>query len=204
MTAPDAPVVHLIGPGGAGKTTVGPGLASRLGWRFIDQDHQFIAREGDVATYIATHGYAGYARRNVAIYLEEIGTLQTPAVFALSSGFMTYPATTGPLYAGICRSIEHGALTALLLPAFELEACVEIIVRRQLGRPYLPGNRVSEEARIRDRFPIFMALQCARFDSSNTPDQVASQIEGIVREWGTRFEASYPGRVRRPPVLPSA
>ena len=111
---------------------------------------------------------------------------------------------TSRLACGLRAVLAAGAVTALLLPAFELEACVEIIVRRQLGRPYLPGNRVSEEARIRDRFPIFMALQCARFDSSNTPDQVASQIEGIVREWGTRFEASYPGRVRRPPVLPSA
>ena len=175
-------VVHLIGPGGAGKTTVGALLASRLGWGFIDQDRQFISRAGDIATYMAIHGYAGYAQRNLAIYTEEKGALTMPTVFALSSGFMTYPEAIETGYAAIRRSVERDALTALLLPAFDLEACVEIVVRRQLARPYLPGNRASEEARIRDRFPKFMALQCARFDSGGVPDQLALQMERFVHE----------------------
>lgn len=176
------PVAHLIGPGGAGKTTAGPLLAGRLGWCFMDLDRAFIAREGDVATYMAVHGYEGYAQRNVDIYLEAMRMCTAPPVFALSSGFMTYPATTGPRYLALRQAIERSALTALLLPSFDLEACVEAIVQRQLARPYLQGNRASEEARIRDRFPLFMALRCTRFDSSGTPEQLAAHIERFVRE----------------------
>ncbi|WP_257863599.1 shikimate kinase [Variovorax sp. ZS18.2.2] len=175
-------VVHLIGPGGAGKTTVGPLLAGRLGWRFMDLDREFIAREGDVAAYMAVHGYAGYALRNVDVYREVMDARTAPTVFALSSGFMTYAATMDPQYAVLRQAIAHDALTALLLPSFDLEACVEAIVQRQLARPYLAGNRASEEARIRDRFPLFMALRCARFDSGRTPEQLAAHIEGMVRE----------------------
>lgn len=181
-TAVPHPVAHLIGPGGAGKTTAGPLLADRLGWHFMDLDRAFIAREGDIATYMAGHGYAGYAQRNVAVYREEIAALAAPTVVALSSGFMTYPAAMGPQYTGLREAIAHDALTALLLPSFDLEACVEVIVRRQLARPYLPGNRASEEARIRERFPQFMALRCTRFDSSGTPAQLAMQIERFLRE----------------------
>ncbi|CAN7177148.1 hypothetical protein LJR084_000380 [Variovorax sp. LjRoot84] len=42
------PVVHLVGPGGAGKTSVGISLAGRLGWHFVDLDQCFMACEGDI------------------------------------------------------------------------------------------------------------------------------------------------------------
>lgn len=98
-----------------------------------------------------------------------------------SSGFLTYPENVGHEYQDLRCSIEADALTSLLLPAFELEPCVEIIVQRQLSRPYLPGDRAREERRIRERFPKFMALSCARFRSDAAPDKTASQIERFVR-----------------------
>jgi shikimate kinase len=175
------PVVQLIGPGGAGKSTVGPVLAERLGWQFVDLDQQFMVREGDIADCMAAHGYLGYARRNVAVCREVRGTFTAPAVLALSSGFMTYPANGIQGYAPLRSAIENDALTALLLPSFELESCVETTVRRQLARPYLRGDRASEAARVRERFAFFMALRCARFRSDEAPEAVASQIEGFVR-----------------------
>lgn len=39
--------IHLVGPGGAGKSTVGVALARRLGVAFLDLDEQFKARAGD-------------------------------------------------------------------------------------------------------------------------------------------------------------
>lgn len=174
-------IVHLVGPGGAGKTTIGALLAKRLGWHFVDLDRRFISGDGGIADFIERYGYRGYARRNVAMYLEVRRALAAPTVVSLSSGFMTYPADIDERYQALCGSIESEPLTALLLPAFELEACVDIIVQRQLSRPYLPGNRASEERRIRDRFSRFIALQCARFRSDASPDKVAASVERFVR-----------------------
>lgn len=176
------PVVQLIGPGGAGKTTVGFLLAQRLGWSFVDQDREFMAREGEVAGYMSVHGYVGYARRNLALHAELRSAVATPTVLALSSGFMTYPAETGAGYEQVRAATEHDALTLLLLPSFELERCVEVIVARQLSRPYLSGNAAGEAVRIRERFPKFIALRCARFLNHGEPDEAASQMACFVHE----------------------
>lgn len=176
------PVVQWVGPGGAGKSTAGRVLAQRLGWQFVDLDQQFMAREGDIARCIATHGHAGYARRNVSLYCETRATFTAPTVHVLSSGFMTYASSEIPGYAQVRSAIELDALTVLLLPSFELEACVKTLVQRQLSRPYLQADGTRESARIRERFPVFMALRCARFRSDDAPQAVASRIEDFVRE----------------------
>ncbi|MDM0022959.1 shikimate kinase [Variovorax saccharolyticus] len=174
-------ITQLVGPGGAGKTSAGRILAQRLGWQFVDLDQHFMACEGDVAEFIAAHGYVGYARRNLAIYGEAKRALTTSAVFALSSGFMTYPVEVHEDYGRMRDAIEVDVLTALLMPAFEAQACAEIIVQRQLARPYLRGDRDSELSCIRERFPMFMALRCARFRSDATPEEIARELENFVR-----------------------
>lgn len=173
-------VLHLVGPGGAGKTSVGPILAHRLGWQFVDLDERFMSCEGSIAASIEASGYSGYAKRNIGVYRQVRRSLAASTVLALSSGFLTYPEDVDPEYQALRCSIETDALTSLLLPAFELEACVEIIVQRQLSRPYLAGDRAIEERRIRERFPKFMALPCARFHSDAAPDQTASEIERFM------------------------
>ena len=173
--------LHLVGPGGAGKTTVGPLLATRLNWKFIDLDVEFMRSEGDVSHCIGTHGYRGYAQRNVSVYLRLVRDADRPTVLSLSSGFLTYPEDIDPRYAAVRRAIEVDPLTALLLPSFELEPCVDIIVKRQLTRPYLEGNRAREEQRIRERFALFAALECNRFRSDVPPMQLAQEIECIAR-----------------------
>ncbi|WP_219216900.1 shikimate kinase [Variovorax boronicumulans] len=175
-------ILHLVGPGGAGKTSVGPLLGARLDWQFLDLDAEFMDIEGDIAQCISTHGYEGYARRNLSIYLELRQAANVPTVLALSSGFLTYATDMDPRYAAVRRDIETNALTALLLPSFELERCVDVIVSRQLARPYLAGNGAREEQRIRARFPLFVALQCTRFQSDTSPMKLAAEIELFARK----------------------
>lgn len=175
-------ILHLVGPGGSGKTSVGPLLSAQLNWQFLDLDAEFMRSEGDIAHCIETHGYVGYARRNLSVYLRLRRTANVPTVLAVSSGFLTYATDIDPRYTAVRRDIEVNLLTALLLPSFELEPCVDIIVKRQLARPYLAGNRVREEQRIRERFPLFIALQCPRFLSDTSPMQVALEIERFARE----------------------
>lgn len=181
LLTPLISTLHLVGPGGAGKTSVGPFLAQYLGWQFVDLDGLFMSCEGSISAYINDAGYVGYARRNVEIYEQKKAALAVSTVFALSSGFMTYPVETGPRYQALREAIEMDSLTALLLPSFTLESCVNMIVQRQLSQHYLAGNKENEERRIRARFSTFMSLRCARFRSDATPDQIASQIEDFVR-----------------------
>jgi shikimate kinase len=44
--------VHLAGPGGAGKSTVGPLLAALLACEFVDLDRAFEAAHGNIDTFI--------------------------------------------------------------------------------------------------------------------------------------------------------
>ncbi|MDO4643346.1 MAG: shikimate kinase [Cardiobacteriaceae bacterium] len=56
--------IVLIGPMGAGKTSLGRRLATRLRWEFIDTDHALCARTGvDIPTIFAAEGEAGFRKR---------------------------------------------------------------------------------------------------------------------------------------------
>ena len=58
-------MIRLIGPGGAGKSTIGALLAERLDIAFLDLDRHLVGRVGDISEYIGRHGYDDYARENV-------------------------------------------------------------------------------------------------------------------------------------------
>src|SRR5207244_629245 len=79
--------IHLVGPGGAGKSTVGLLLSDRLNTPFVDLDRVFRERVGDISDYLERCGYRAYARENVNVYRS---IAAEAGVIALSSGFMTY------------------------------------------------------------------------------------------------------------------
>ena len=56
--------IFLVGPMGAGKTTVGRRLAEVRGMTFVDSDHEVEARTGvDIAYIFEKEGEAGFRRR---------------------------------------------------------------------------------------------------------------------------------------------
>lgn len=60
----EQPSVFLVGPMGAGKTTVGRQLAAALGYSFIDSDHEIEARTGaDIPWIFQVEGEDGFRRR---------------------------------------------------------------------------------------------------------------------------------------------
>jgi shikimate kinase len=66
--------VWLIGPMGAGKTTIGRQLARELGREFIDSDHEIEARTGaDIPWIFDIEGEAGFRRRERAV-IEDLCT----------------------------------------------------------------------------------------------------------------------------------
>ncbi|MGH8504612.1 MAG: shikimate kinase AroK [Stenotrophobium sp.] len=66
--------IFLIGPMGAGKTTVGKRLAETRGMEFIDSDHEIEARTGvDVAFIFEKEGEEGFRKRERAVIAELTG-----------------------------------------------------------------------------------------------------------------------------------
>ena len=113
-------------------------------------------------------------------YQEIIATKNEPMVVSLSSGFMTYPSEMQLNYKKIVSDIENHPLTILLLPSFEIAECVDIIVSRQLNRPYLLTDKVTEEIKAWNRFPLLMSLKCCRFQSNIHPYVLAEQLTQFV------------------------
>jgi shikimate kinase len=172
-------VIHLIGPGGAGKSTVAPYVAGLLGCPSLDLDRAFEVTYGDIDAFISAHGYAAYAGSNVATYLAHRS--QSPGVVALSSGFMLYPAQVHASVAALQPEIAAEPTTVLLLPSLDFATCVAETVRRQQARE-LPIQRSAtrEEAVIRERFARYRALTDRVITTMRTPEIVAREIVALT------------------------
>lgn len=174
-------MIHLVGPGGAGKSTVAPLLAARLGVRWADLDARFTAAHGCVDAFLAAHGYGAYAAANVAAYLDLAADDEPVGVVALSSGFMTYPPDVHPRYPALRDAVAAAPTTVVLLPALELEACVAETVRRQVGRGAGRTTADRAEAKIRERFAPHVALPARKAATLRPPCEVAVAIAALLR-----------------------
>jgi shikimate kinase len=168
-------VIHLVGPGGAGKSTVGHALARRQGVAFIDLDEEFKAHAGDITTYLNANGYHTYARQNVRLYMETLGALQEEAVIALSSGFMTYDPDIHAEYLALRGRIATNPTTFVLLPSLDYEVCVRETVRRQLTRPFSRSAEREEEV-IRHRFEAYEQLPATKIATIGPTDAVVDRL----------------------------
>jgi shikimate kinase len=172
-------MIQLIGPGGAGKSTIGAVLAERLDVPFLDLDRHFADTVGDISEYIDRHGYDAYARENVEAYCSLFREETRPDVLALSSGFMTYSSDAHPEYADVRREIEECTQTFLLLPSLDRELCVAETVRRQVARPFARSLQ-REEAVIRTRFEIYMALPMRKIETMRPGSAIVDEILGAL------------------------
>ena len=167
-------MIHLVGPGGAGKSTVGSELATRLGLPFIDLDLEFKKQVGDISHYINHCGYHSYASENVRLCLSLMAT-PMHGVIALSSGFMAYPDNFHPAYPAIRSDICKSPTTFVLLPSLDQEACVNEIVRRQVARPFGRTAEI-EEAVIRERYVIYLGIPATKIETMRPVTEIVEQI----------------------------
>ena len=171
-------MIRLIGPGGAGKSTVGHELARLLNAPFIDLDHEFMRRVGDLSLHIDERGYESYAAHNVQVYLDLVAGLGA-SIIALSSGFMNYPESIRPRYAAIRSEIAASLTTFVLLPSLDFETCVKETVRRQIARPFGRSSE-KEEAVIRERYATYMAIPATKIESMRPIAEIAEQIQTLL------------------------
>lgn len=174
--------IQLIGPGAAGKTTLGKALALRLDCRFFDLDQEFIRQMGDISAFIDKHGYAAYAKQNVCLYLQ-MATRKSSrrCIIALSSGFMTYPKDSHPAYPDIHGEITGNPCTLVLLPSLNLDVCVAETVRRQLLRPFARSPAREEEV-IRSRFSLYANLPAKRIETLGPIEETVNSALALLNE----------------------
>ena len=166
-------LVHLIGPGGAGKTTTGKALARAMNLAFVDLDEEYLKCRS-IDDDIRNDGYEFYAHTNIETY-RRLRQRFERAVWALSSGFMTYPATIHPEVREIQEGLLRSETTILLLPSFESDECIEETVRRQMRRPYA-SSEAQEREKIRRRFPAYASMNVNRVRTDVPVDQVVKEV----------------------------
>ncbi|HTX75655.1 MAG TPA: shikimate kinase [Terracidiphilus sp.] len=158
--------IVLTGFMGSGKSTVGPLLAERLGWRFIDADDVIVAETGmAIADFFARHGEPAFRARE----RETIARLATEdgLVLALGGGAIEDGATRQLLLAGPGTLLVH------------LEVTLETAQARCGGtehtRPVL-ADAARLAARYEKRLPLYREAHVTVVVDPLTPEQVADAV----------------------------
>ena len=177
MTGPagPGPVAVLIGPPGAGKTSVGPLLAERLGTSFRETDADISAAAGqpvsDIFIEQGEPAFRQLEREAAARALRE-----HDGVLALGSGAVLDP------------DIQHRlAGTRQGLPVVYLAADFGTIARRLgLDRPrvVIPGNpRGRLRAMLAERRPLYEQLATVTVETDDLdPDELAAEIGARLKQ----------------------
>ncbi len=168
MSGP-GPRVVLVGPMGAGKTTVGELLAARWGVQVRDTDADIVASQGkEISEIFVDDGEAAFRaleRDAVAQALAE-----HDGVLSLGGGAVLDPGT---------RDLLAGHTVVFLSVGL-----TDAVKRVGLGtsRPLLMGNvRGRIKALLDERTPVYESVATFTVDTDGrTPDEVADEIAGEV------------------------
>jgi shikimate kinase len=164
---PDTVRVVLVGFMGAGKSTVGPLVARRLGYTFEDMDGRIASRIGrDVATIFREDGEEAFR----ALEREEARALSglSRLVIAAGGGAFTRPETRALL--------QHGATTVWL--RCDLDTMLARLPAD--GARPLAGNRDIMRALLADREPLYRMADVA-VEAAGPPEDVANRVVALVR-----------------------
>jgi len=158
--------IVLTGFMGSGKSTVGPLVARRLGWRFLDADDVFEAEAGmTIAEFFARHGEPAFRDREHATISRLAAS--DALVLALGGG-----------------AIERAENRDLLLTSpgtllIHLEVTLPTTLARCRGteasRPIL-ADQANLAARYQRRLPLYRAAHVSIAVDALTPEQVADAI----------------------------
>jgi shikimate kinase len=164
--------VFLVGFMGAGKTSVGRSLGSRLGWRFEDLDDRIQARAGhSIPEIFRDLGETEFRRLENTSLRELVSELGTePRVVALGGGAFAQPENAVLL--------ERAGVHVVFLdgPAEELFRRCE---REQRERPLLQdANQFGE---------LYEQRRSAYLTASCRIDTTAKDVDGVAVEVACRL-----------------
>ncbi|GAA4668751.1 shikimate kinase [Frondihabitans cladoniiphilus] len=163
------PIV-LIGPMGAGKTSVGKRVAKALGRPFVDTDKLLVSRHGAIAALFETHGEPHFRELERAAVAETLAS-DDVAVVSLGGGAVLDEST---------RALLADAHVVLLT------VTPEAVGPRISGsdRPLLHHDGLAAWQAIAEaRAPIYASLADLTLDTSHRP--LSHVVDDIVTWAGT-------------------
>lgn len=158
--------IVLTGFMGSGKSTVGPIIAARLGWRFVDVDDVIEEEAGAaIADIFARYGEADFRDREHATIAKLAAGEHV--VMALGGGAIERQDT---------RELLLNATGSLLI---HLEVELKTTLQRCSGsehtRPVL-ADQANLAARYQRRIPLYRTAHISIRADDKTPEQVAESI----------------------------
>jgi shikimate kinase len=165
--------IVLTGFMGSGKTTAGRILAERLGWLFLDLDHEIERREGrSVPEIFAERGEAQFRRAEAAALAVLLG--RRNVVLALGGGA---PEELGNRL--LLEQTPHTAVVYLAAPFDRLvERCraqVNSTERPVLANLELAAKRFETRRRIYERIASH-SVETSHLDVEETVDAVLASL----------------------------
>lgn len=156
----------LTGFMGSGKSTVGPMLAERLGWRFVDADDVIEAETGmPIAEFFRRHGepeFRALEHSTIARLAAEDGL-----VLALGGGAIETDVTRDLLL--------HSPGTLLVHLEVRLETTLVRCHGTEHTRPIL-ADQANLTARYKRRLPLYRLAPVSLAADDRSPEQVMEAV----------------------------
>lgn len=161
----DAGPIFLIGFMAAGKSTVGPMLAERLGRRFVDLDARVEAAAGrSIPAIFEAEGELGFRRREAAALRDACG--ERDLVVSCGGG--------APVFGDNLKRMRGAGLTAALLVGLD-----DVMARagtEASTRPLLAGGREQAERLLGERQEIYRSADVCVDTGGRRPGEVAAEL----------------------------
>ncbi|HET7845840.1 MAG TPA: shikimate kinase AroK [Xanthomonadales bacterium] len=172
--------LFLVGPMGAGKSTIGRRLAGHFGLAFFDLDQEIETRTGaTVALIFELEGEPGFRERESSVLAE------------LAAGEGRLVATGGGT---VLRDANRELLRRRGFVVYLRASLAQQLARlaRDRKRPLLqgPDKRQRLEALAREREPLYAEVADYEVNGADmSPDQAARRIAGALEQQWQRLPA---------------